>query len=164
MKGTQLERIVGLFVVGSLACMGYFALRLGSVSLRPVEYYSVEARFTNASGLIAGSEVSVAGVQVGSVASMKLGEDFSAWVQLKLRKDYKLPTDTIASIRGHGLLGDKYVALSPGSADDFLTSGSKLTDTESAVDLESLLSRFAFGSMQGDKAEKKGDAKEEPKP
>ncbi len=164
MKGTQLERIVGLFVVGSLACMGYFALRLGSVSLRPVEYYSVEARFSNASGLIAGSEVSVAGVQVGTVAGMKLGEDFSAWVQLKLRKDYKLPSDSMASIRGHGLLGDKYVALSPGSAEDFLASGSRLTDTESAVDLESLLSRFAFGAMQGDKGEKKGDVKEEPKP
>ncbi len=167
MKGTQLERIVGVFVLGSLACMSYFALKLGSVSLKPSETYLVEARFTNAAGLIAGSEVSVAGVPIGSVTRMKLGEDFSAWVELKLRKDYKIPADSIASIRGHGLLGDKYVALSPGGGDELLIAGSKITDTESAVDLESLLSRFAFGSMQsdkGDKAEKKPEAKQDPVP
>ena len=88
MKGTHLERIVGVFVLASLGCMSYFALKLGSVSLKPADTYLVEARFSNASGLIVGSEVAVAGVPVGSVTGMKLGEDFSAWVQLKLRKVY----------------------------------------------------------------------------
>ena len=151
MKTEQIERAVGIFVLLGIGCTAYFALQFGSVQWRPSETYLIEARFTNASGLIPGSQVSIAGVPVGSVTGMRLHEDFSALVQLKLRKDVRLPSDTLASIRGHGLLGDKYVSLSPGSADDTLGPGSRLTDTESAVDLESLLSRFAFGSMQQDK-------------
>ena len=160
MKSNYLERVVGLFVLGAVGCVSYFALQLGSVSLRSTETYPIEARFNNAAGLIVGSEVSIAGVQVGSVTNMKLSDDFSAIVGMKVRKEFKIPSDSIASIKGHGLLGDKYIALSPGSEDNVLKPGARLTDTESAVDLESLLSRFAFGSVQGDKGEKK----EEPKP
>jgi phospholipid/cholesterol/gamma-HCH transport system substrate-binding protein len=90
---------------------------------------------------------------------MKLAKDFSAIVGLRIRKEYAIPTDSIASIRGHGLLGDKYVSISPGSEEQAIKPGARMTDTESAVDLESLLSRFAFGAMQGDKADKKEPAK-----
>jgi phospholipid/cholesterol/gamma-HCH transport system substrate-binding protein len=155
MKNPVLERIAGLFVLASLGCIAYFSMGLATVSLRPSDTYLVEARFSNAAGLINGSQVAVAGVQVGSVTGLKLGADFSAVVEMKLRKDFKIPSDSIASIRGHGLLGDKYVSLSPGGADDFIAPGGRITDTESAVDLESLLSRFAFGAMQNDKTEKK---------
>ena len=155
MKSPHLERIAGAFVLASLACIAYFSMGLATVSLRPAESYSIEARFSNAAGLINGSQVSVAGVPIGSVTGLKLGSDFSAVVEMKLRKDFKIPSDSIASIRGHGLLGDKYVAISPGGADDFIAPGGRITDTESAVDLESLLSRFAFGAMQNDKTEKK---------
>ncbi len=160
MKDSQIERVVGLFVLAAIGCMSYFAFKLGSVDLRPSQMYSVEARFTNASGIIPGSQVAVAGVTIGSVTGMKLSGDFSAIVEMRIRKEYKIPTDSIASIRGHGLLGDKYIAISPGASDDFIAEGSRLTDTESAVDLESLLSRFAFGAVQGDKSEKKPEPKE----
>lgn len=155
MKSTSLERIVGLFVLAAIGCMSFFALKLGSLDLRPTETYLIEARFSNASGLIVGSQVSVAGVPIGTVTEMKLAKDFSAIVGMRIRKPYFLPTDSMASIRGHGLLGDKYIALSPGAEEEVLKPGARLTDTESAVDLESLLSRFAFGAMQGDKTEKK---------
>lgn len=151
MKAAQIERLVGTFVLLGIGCIGYFALQFGSVSWRALDTYTLEARFTNASGLILGSQVAVAGVTVGSVTGLKLGEDFSALVELKLRKDVRLPSDSIASIRGHGLLGDKYISLAPGSAEDLLAPGGRLTDTESSVDLESLLSRFAFGAVQSEK-------------
>lgn len=151
MNTERMERAVGLFVLSGIVCIGYFAFQFGSVEWRPVETYSVEARFTNASGLIPGSQVAVAGVPVGTVSSLKLGNDFSAVVEMRVRKDLKIPSDSVASIRGHGLLGDKYVALSPGAGDEILAPGGRLTDTESAVDLESLLSRFAFGAVQSDK-------------
>jgi len=154
-----MERSVGLFVLAALGCLGYFALKLGTLQITPAETYSIEARFSNASGLIVGSQVSIAGVPIGSVTEMKLAKDFSAIVGLKIQKQYPLPIDSIASIRGHGLLGDKYVSISPGSEDQILQAGARITETESAVDLESLLSRFAFGAMQGDKAEKKDPAK-----
>jgi len=151
MKSPQLERIVGLFLLGGMLSIGYFALKMGSVNLGNAETYTLEARFSNASGLIDGSQVAVAGVPIGSVTGMKLAKDFSAVVQMRLQKEFRLPSDSTASIRGHGLLGDKYISITPGAADDFLSSGSRITDTESSVDLESLLSRFAFGSVQSDK-------------
>lgn len=155
MHGTSLERIVGLFVLASIGCLTFFALKLGSLDLRPTETYALEARFSNASGLIVGSQVSVAGVPIGTVTGMKLAKDFSAIVGMRIRKPYFIPADSTASIRGHGLLGDKYISLSPGAEEEVLKPGARITETESAVDLESLLSRFAFGAVQGDKTDKK---------
>ena len=146
-----MERAVGIFVLGGLACLGYFAFQLGSTNLRGSESYTIQARFGSAVGLNSGSQILIAGVPVGTVGPLKLGKDFSALVELRIRKDIQLSTDTVASIRGRGLLGDKYVALTPGGDDKTLASGSTITDTESAVDIESLLSRFAFGSIQQDK-------------
>ena len=146
-----MERAVGLFVLGGVACIAYFAFQLGSSSFTASETYSLEARFTSAVGLNSGSQILLAGVPVGTVGPMKLGKDFAALVELRVRKDLLLPLDTVASIRGRGLLGDKYGALSPGADDKSLKSGDRITDTESSVDIESLLSRFAFGSMQSDK-------------
>jgi phospholipid/cholesterol/gamma-HCH transport system substrate-binding protein len=146
-----MERLVGIFVLLGIACISYFALQFGSVQWRALDTYTVEARFTNASGLVLGSQVAIAGVTVGSVTGLKLGKDFSALVEFKLRKDVQLPSDSIASIRGHGLLGDKYISLAAGSAEDVLPAGGRLTETESSLDLESLLSRFAFGAVQSEK-------------
>jgi phospholipid/cholesterol/gamma-HCH transport system substrate-binding protein len=151
MKTAQIERLVGMFVLLGMVCVSYFALQFGSVQWRALDTYRVEARFTNASGLVLGSQVAIAGVPVGSVTALKLGKDFSAVVEFKLRKDVQLPSDSIASIRGHGLLGDKYIALAAGSAEDLLPEGGRLTETESSLDLESLLSRFAFGAVQSEK-------------
>lgn len=151
MKTAQMERLVGLFVLSGIACISYFALQFGSVQWRTLDTYTLEARFTNASGIILGSQVAIAGVPVGSVTGLKLGQDFSAVVEFTLRRDVQLPSDSVASIRGHGLLGDKYISLAAGSAEDLLPAGGRLTDTESSVDLESLLSRFAFGAVQSEK-------------
>jgi phospholipid/cholesterol/gamma-HCH transport system substrate-binding protein len=151
MKTAQMERLVGMFVLLGMACVSYFALQFGSVQWRALDTYTVEARFTNASGLVLGSQVAIAGVPVGSVTALKLGKDFSAVVEFKLRKDVQLPSDSIASIRGHGLLGDKYISLAAGAAEDILPAGGRLTETESSLDLESLLSRFAFGAVQSEK-------------
>ncbi len=146
-----MERLVGLFVLSGIGCISYFALQFGSAQWRALDTYSLEARFNNASGLVLGSQVAIAGVPVGSVTGLKLAQDFSALVEFKLRKDVKLPSDSIASIRGHGLLGDKYISLAAGSAEDVLPAGGRITETESSLDLESLLSRFAFGAVQSDK-------------
>jgi phospholipid/cholesterol/gamma-HCH transport system substrate-binding protein len=151
MKTAQMERLVGLFVLSGIGCISYFALQFGSAQWRALDTYSLEARFNNASGLVLGSQVAIAGVPVGSVTGLKLAQDFSALVEFKLRKDVKLPSDSIASIRGHGLLGDKYISLAAGSAEDVLPAGGRITETESSLDLESLLSRFAFGAVQSDK-------------
>ncbi|MET0262283.1 MAG: outer membrane lipid asymmetry maintenance protein MlaD, partial [Rariglobus sp.] len=148
MKQSKLELIVGVFVLVGLAAVAYLALRIGAGALLGADTYVLKARFTNAGGLNPGSNVLIAGVPVGRVDSITLNaEDYSALVQLSVRKDVKVPADSIASIKTSGLIGDKFLALSPGGDDQMLTAGSLITDTESTLDLESLISRFAFGNV-----------------
>ncbi len=146
-----MERAVGLFVIGGLLCLGYFAFQLGSSEIRPSETYTIEARFNSVAGLNPGAQIQIAGVPVGSVGKLSLGKDFSALVELRIRKDLQLSADTMASIRSHGLLGDQYVSLTPGGDDRLLAPGERITDTESSVDILQLLGRFAFGSVNSDK-------------
>ena len=91
--------------------------------------------------------VLVAGVTVGRVDAMRVDPtDYSAIATLRILTGLRLPTDSMASIKTTGLIGDKYVFLSPGADDTFLEPGTRITMTESSVDLESLLGKMAFGS------------------
>lgn len=153
MKYSALELAVGTFVLAGLAAIAFFALSIGGGVLVGRDTYLVKARFNNVGGLKPGANVAVSGVSVGKVETVDLDTAFAAIVSLRLRGEVKLPEDTIASIRSSGLIGDKFVALSPGGADDNLKPGALIVETESAVDLESLISRFAFGKV--DSAETK---------
>ena len=149
MKQSNLELIVGAFVLVGLAAVAYLALKIGAGSLVGTDTYMVHARFTNSGGLNPGSNVLIAGVPVGRVSAIRLNPaDFSAMVDLSLEKAVQLPSDSIASIKTAGLIGDKYVALAPGGDATILAAGSTITETESAVDIESLISRFAFGNVE----------------
>lgn len=145
---SKLELIVGVFVLAGLAAVAYLALRIGAGALVGGDTYALQARFTNSGGLNPGSNVIISGVPVGRVDSVKLNpDDYSSLVLFSVRKDVRLPVDTIASIRTTGLIGDKFLALAPGGETEFLSAGALITDTESTVDLESLISRFAFGNV-----------------
>ncbi len=145
---SKLELIVGVFVLAGLVAVAYLALRIGAGSLVGGDTYTLQARFTNSGGLNPGSNVIIAGVPVGRVDSVKLNPaDYSSLVHFSVRKDVQLPVDTIASIRTTGLIGDKFLALAPGGESEFLPADALITDTESTVDLESLISRFAFGNV-----------------
>lgn len=153
MKQSRLELIVGVFVLAGLAAVAYLALRIGAGALVGADTYALKARFTNSGGLKPGSNVLIAGVSVGRVDSVSLNPaDYSALINFSLRKEVKLPVDSIASIRTSGLIGDKFLALAPGGEDQMLAPGALITETESTVDLESLISRFAFGNVDQKKA------------
>ncbi len=148
MKQSRLELIVGVFVLVGLAAIGYLALRIGARTLMGGDTYALRARFTNSSGLNPGSNVLLAGVPVGRVEAIELNPaDYSVIVEFSLRKDVRLSVDSMASIKTSGLIGDKFLALSPGAEDEMLSAGGLITETESTVDLESLISRFAFGNV-----------------
>jgi len=147
-KKNSLELYVGIFVVLGLAAVGYLTLKLGSGSLVRGDTYLVEARFANTGGLHSGSSVLLAGVTVGRVDAVRMDPaDYSAIATLRIVSLLKLPTDSMASIKTTGLIGDKYVALSPGADEQYLKPGARITMTESAVDLESLIGKTAFGSV-----------------
>jgi len=139
---------VGLFVLAGLLAVAYLAIQIGGKRLGSADDLVLQARFTDTGGLNKGNNVRIAGVNVGAVASVELhSEQFVAIVTLRIDGDLELYDDTIASIRTSGLIGDKFVSLSPGGSGIPLESGDIIVDTESALDLESLLGRVAFGDV-----------------
>lgn len=155
MKNTKLELSVGIFVLLGLAAVAYLTIKLGTGSLIGGDTYLIESRFANAGGIHPGCSVLLSGVTVGRVESVRMEpSDYSAIVTLRLAAAVHLPTDSMASVKTSGLIGDKYIALSPGADIDYLKPGTRITMTESAVDLESLIGKMAFGSVDKDKENK----------
>ena len=155
MKNTKLEFSVGIFVLLGVAAITYLALKTDTGSLVHGETYLIESRFANAGGLHTGSSVLLAGVTIGRVEAVRMDpKDYSAVVTLSIDSKLHLPTDSMASIKTSGLIGDKFVALSPGADDTYLKPGERITMTESAVDLESLIGKMAFGSAEKESKER----------
>jgi phospholipid/cholesterol/gamma-HCH transport system substrate-binding protein len=108
----------------------------------------ITAEFDNISGVKKGAAIQVAGVIVGQVKRTWLGEDELAHVALQIDKGVKVPVDSMASVKSQGIVGDKYIQLTLGGDEKLFVEGDVLTETESAVDLEALISKFAFGSVK----------------
>src|ERR1700676_3639623 len=147
MKQSNIELSVGAFVLLGIAAIAWFAVEAGAGVAIGGSTYEINARFTNIGGLKAGSQVFIAGVPVGRVEKINLNSEYAAVVRLNVKREVHLPSDSIASIKTSGLIGDKYIALSPGADSKDLPPGGTITDTESAMDLESIISRFAFGNV-----------------
>jgi len=146
MEKTRLELIVGVFVLVGILCLGYLSIKLGKLELIGGNVYEVVAQFNTASGLKPGSSVEIAGVEVGRVRAIALEEDRAA-VTLAVNDKVKLYTDTIASIKTRGIIGEKFLALSPGGGGDPLKPGDTIRDTESGLDLEELVSQYVHGKV-----------------
>lgn len=149
MKQNGLELFVGLFVIAGFLAFGYLALQLGELPILSArKTYVINAEFDNISGLKKGGAIQVAGVVVGQVKHIWLGEDELAHVALQINNEVRVPVDSMASVKSQGIIGDKYILLTLGGDDQLFADEGVLTDTESAVDLESLISKFAFGSVK----------------
>ena len=146
MEKAKLEMVVGVFVLVGMLCLGYLAVKLGKLELVSGDVYEVEAQFNTASGLKAGSTIEIAGVEVGRVRGITLNQD-RAMVKLAVNNTVKLYSDTIASIKTRGIIGEKFLALSPGGGGDPLKPGDTIRDTESGLDLEELVSQFVHGKV-----------------
>lgn len=148
MKKSSVEVAIGLFVVVGLVCVGYLTIKLGKMELLGSDYYYVNARFQNVAGLKVGAQIEMAGVQIGQVDGISLdSKDLVAMVRFKIREGVVLTDDVIASVRTSGLIGDKYIKLTPGGSDVILKPGDTIVETESVIDLEELISKFVFGKV-----------------
>ncbi len=143
MNKMNIETGVGIFLIAGLLCLGYLSTRLGDVDLFGTEQYKVQARFASVSGLREGAAVEVAGVPIGKVAKIHL-DDYEAMVELKIDPEIKLQDDSIASIRTQGIIGDKYVKIKIGGSDEYIEKGGEILETESAIELEELVSKYIF--------------------
>jgi phospholipid/cholesterol/gamma-HCH transport system substrate-binding protein len=147
MKKMNLEMIVGLFLLAGFASFSYLAIKMGDIKVFQNETYPVSARFTSISGLKEGSVVELAGVNVGKVSRIELDPgDYEAVVHMDIDKSVELQDDSIASIRTAGIIGDKFIKLTPGGSDIILGPGDEIEETEASISLEELVSKYIFDS------------------
>lgn len=148
MKKISLEFVVGLFLLFGFLAFVYLSLQLGEFSVFSMgENYQLTAKFNDISGLKEGATVEIAGVNVGRVQEIGLGEDFRARVVMQIDRQVEVTEDAIASIRTQGIIGDKYIRILQGGSEEILKDGERITETESAVDLEELVSKYIFGDL-----------------
>ena len=146
MERTKVNVAVGLFLVLGILALGYLSIRLGRVSFLGGTGYLVTADFPSVGGLKAGSGVEIAGVLIGRVETIGLA-DYQARVVLRLNSDVKLQEDSIASIKTKGLIGEKYIRISPGGSDKIIPPNGRIREVEAPVDLEELISKYIFGKV-----------------
>jgi phospholipid/cholesterol/gamma-HCH transport system substrate-binding protein len=146
MQKSRTDLWVGLFVAIGAAALLFLALKAGnllSISFEPT--YAVVARFDNIGGLKPRAAVKSAGVVVGRVKRIGFDDkSYQASVELELEQRFAFPKDSSAKILTAGLLGEQYIGLEPGAAETNLVAGATITQTQSAVVLETLISQFLY--------------------
>ncbi|MBW1615165.1 MAG: outer membrane lipid asymmetry maintenance protein MlaD [Deltaproteobacteria bacterium] len=148
MKKKRIEFIVGLFIIAGFICIGYLTVRLGKMELWGGDYYKIYGKFGSVSGLKAGALIEMAGVRIGKVDTIELDDDtYAALVGMKIDNKVELTEDVIASVKTAGIIGDKYIKISQGGSDIQLKNEEMITETESALDIEELISKYAFGEL-----------------
>ena len=146
MKKIDLELAVGFFLLMGIFSLAYISIKLGKLEVLGGEGYTVYAKFDQDGGIKVGSTVEIAGVAIGKVKSIKLDE-YQALLEFVINKGVIIQEDAIASIKTQGLIGEKFVQITPGGSDKIIKNGGIITETESAIDIESLISKYMFGKV-----------------
>ncbi len=147
MKRFGVETAVGLFVLAGIASLAWLSIRLGKLEIVGGDYVPIHAEFASVAGLKTGASVEIAGVEVGRVDAIAL-DVYKADVRMKIRKGIALGDDTIASVKTMGLIGDKYISLSPGASERMIPAGGRIRETESPPDFDQLIGEFIHGSAK----------------
>ena len=149
MRKYRYETVAGIFVVIGLLCVGYMTVKLGKINLFGEDTYTLYARFTSVSGLRVGNPVEMLGLEIGRVQSLTLDQkDQLVVAELKIKRGVNVYGDAIASIKTAGLIGDRYMSIDPGGADQVLPSGKTIVQTEPPIDIGDLIGKYAFGSVK----------------
>jgi phospholipid/cholesterol/gamma-HCH transport system substrate-binding protein len=146
MRRSALDLGVGIFVLVGLIALGWMSAKLGRVEFLGNRGYVVSADFPTVGGLKAGSTIEIAGVEVGRVDRILL-QDYQARVIMVIQPQVKLQDDSIASIKTKGLIGERYVRISPGGSEKLIQPNGRIREVEPPVDIEELLSKYIFGKV-----------------
>jgi phospholipid/cholesterol/gamma-HCH transport system substrate-binding protein len=146
MKKFDLELAVGLFIIAGILCLGYLSIKLGKIEIVGKKGYEIYAVFSNIGGLKVGSTIEIAGVNVGRVTSIAL-DNYQAHVVLNFPNGLKIQEDAIASVKTRGLIGEKYIEVTPGGSEEIIKPGGRILETQPSVDVEELISKFVFGKI-----------------
>lgn len=146
MRRVDLEVVVGIFLLMGIFALGYISVRLGKMEVFGLGGYVIYADFPTVGGLKEGAAVEIAGVGVGRVQDIAL-VNYRARITLLINNGIELQEDTIASVRTKGLIGEKYVLLSPGGSDEIIAPGDKIREVEPPIDLEEMIGSLIFGKF-----------------
>ncbi len=146
MVSRWIEIAVGIFILIGILALVFLAFQVSGLrqEFNPDTTYRLQAEFNNVAGLKRRSKVMIAGVQVGQVENIRIDPiSVRARVDMLINRDIDfLSEDTIAAIQTAGILGEKYIALSPGGAEETLHDGDQIRDTQSALVLEELVGKI----------------------
>ena len=141
------EILVGIFILIGIITITFLALRMGDFGLLNNTQYIIKAEFTSASGLKKGAHVEMAGVSVGKVKNIIFNpETYLAEVFIAIENNIKVPEDSTASIRTAGIIGDKFLKISPGGSEIIIEKNMSIVETEPSINLEELISKYIFES------------------
>ena len=147
-KTLDSELLVGLLLLCGLAGLAYFSLHLGQRGFGQSDAYTVQAEFTNAGGLQDGAIVELAGVKIGRVVAVQLTDSYRALVTMHIKPTVSLKEDAKVIIKSVGLIGERYVEVSPGTTANQITPGGYIRNTEAPVDLQEIIAKFIFGNIE----------------
>jgi len=146
MKKFDLELTVGIFVLLGLVSLAYLSIRLGKMEIVGNQGFDLYTKLSNTGGLKKGSAIEIAGVQVGRVKEISL-DQYQAKLVLRLQPGIQIQEDAIISVKTKGLMGEKYLSISPGGSEKLLAPGEWVRETEAPIDLEELLSKYIHGKV-----------------
>lgn len=150
MQKNIIETITGAVIL--LIAGVFLAFAYQGSGMRMEDGYVINANFSNASGISMGSDVRIGGIKVGTVSNLTLDPDsYEAIISMQIRSATKIPKDSSASVVSSGLLGEKYIQITPGGDEKMLAGGDKISFTQSAVNLEEMIGKFMFSGGGVDK-------------
>lgn len=147
MRKFDVELAAGFFLLVGIFSLAFISVKLGRLEVIGGGGYTLYAEFEKAGGLKNGAVVEIAGVEVGKVKKINLNKNYQAMIEFMINKDVEIQEDAIASIKTKGLIGEKYVLITPGGSDKIIAIGGKIRETESSVDIEDLISKFIYGKV-----------------
>ena len=148
MRRNAVETILGAVVLLVAGMFVYFTYNTAQV--KAIDGYNINASFFKIGGLTTGSDVRINGIKVGTVTNARLDpETFDAVIEMSIKPDIKLPTDTIAAIGSEGIVGGKYVRITPGSAKETISDNGSISETKDFRSLEDQVGEIIFLATGG---------------
>ncbi len=140
----KIEIIVGIFVFVGIVAISALAIKLGQIGGLAHSGYRLHAVFEDVGGVRVGGDVMMAGVSIGRVSEVFLQDDSEAHVVMEIDEGVNISTDAIATIRTKGIIGERYIRITQGADETSLADGDSIEETESAINIEDLVSKYIF--------------------
>ena len=142
------EITVGVFVFIGLLAIGWLAIIVGKVGGLGQSGYTLSAEFDDVGGIRSGGDIMLAGVTIGRVEAVQLKGNERAKMTLRINDGVNITEDAFASVRTKGIIGDRYIRITQGIEEAFLKEGDEIFETESAINIEDLISKYIFSGKE----------------